>query len=100
MDKKKPTTKGKLGNESRINSPRSHTPLTRFIAWIKLGSTDSFTTMQELDICRPSPRTSNTRAIGHPIKPPNLANLYLFSLSPTGVDLALLICLEVALWIS
>jgi hypothetical protein len=53
MDKKKPTTKGKLGNESRIN---------------------------------------NTS--------PNLASLYLFTLSPTGADLALLICLEEALWIS
>ncbi|MNC47062.1 hypothetical protein D3C75_961060 [compost metagenome] len=100
MDKKTPTTKGKLGNESRINSPRSHTPLTCLMARIKLGPTDTFTTMQELGICRPSAGTSNTRAIGHPIKTPNLASLYLFSLSPTGVDLALLICLEVALWIS
>lgn len=31
---------------------------------------------------------------------PNLARLYLLTLSPTGADLALLICLEAALWIS
>lgn len=100
MDKKKLTTKGKLGNESRINIPRSQTPLTCLMARIKLGPTDTFTTMQKLDICRSSARTSNTRAIAHPIKTRNLASLYLFSLSPSGVELALLICLEVALWIS
>jgi hypothetical protein len=100
MDKKKPTTKGKLGNESRINTPRSHTQLTRLMARIKLGPTDTFTTMRELNICCPSARTSKLRAIDYSIKTPNLASLYLFTLSPTGADLALLICLEAALWIS
>ncbi|EJM75739.1 hypothetical protein PMI29_00265 [Pseudomonas sp. GM49] len=97
MDKKMPTTKGKLGNESRTNNPRSHTQLTRLITRIKLGPID---TMRELNICRPSARTSKLRAIAPPIKPPNLASLYLLTLSPTGADLALLICLEAALWIS
>jgi len=97
MDKKKPTTKGKLGNESRTSTPRSHTQFTSLMARIKLGPTD---TMRELNICRPSARTSKLRAIDHPIKPPNLASLYLLTLSPTGADLALLICLEAALWIS
>jgi hypothetical protein len=97
MDKKKPTTKGKLGNESRTNTPRSHTQFIRLITRIKLGPID---TMRELNICRPSARTSKRRAIDHPIKTPNLTSLYLLTLSPTGADLALLICLEAALWIS
>jgi len=100
MDKKKPTTKGKFGNQSRINNPRSHTQLTHFMAQIKLGPTNTFTTMRDQNICRPSARASKLRAIDHSIKTPNLASLYLFTLSPTGADLALLICLEVALWIS
>ncbi|MGE8096633.1 hypothetical protein ACQKP6_01470 [Pseudomonas fluorescens] len=100
MDQKKPTTKGKFGNESRINNPRSHTQLPRLMAQIKLGSTDTFTTMRDQNICHPSARVSKLRAIEHSIKPLNLASLYLFTLSPTGADLALLICLEAALWIS
>lgn len=100
MDKKKPTTKSKRGNESRINNTCSNTQLVRLMARIKLEPTDTFTTMRDLNICRPSARTSKLRAIDHSIKTPNLASLSLFTLSPTDADLALLICLEVALWIS
>jgi hypothetical protein len=92
MDKKKPTTKGKLGNESRVNNTCSNTQLARLLARIKLGPTDA------MNICRPSARTSKLRAIAPSIKTPNLASLY--PLSPIGADLALLICLEAALWIS
>ena len=100
MDKKKPITKGKLGNESRTNNARSNTQLARLKAWPKLGPTNTFTTIRDQNICRPSALASKLRAIDHSIKTPNLASLYLFTLSPTGADLALLICLEVALWIS
>ncbi|NSX08526.1 hypothetical protein HTX81_08010 [Pseudomonas lini] len=68
MDKKKPITKGKLGNESRTNNARSNTQLARLKAWPKLGPTDVLTTMRELNICRPSARISKLRAIDHPIK--------------------------------
>lgn len=94
MDKKKPTAKGTLGNESRINNTCSNTQLVRLMARIKLEPTDT------MNICRPSARTSKLRAIAPPIKPPTLASLYLLTLSPIGADLALLICLEAALWIS
>lgn len=94
MDKNKPITKGKLGNESRVNNTCSNTQLARLMARIKLGPTDT------MNICRPSARTSKLRAIAPPIKTPNLASLYLLTLPPIGADLALLICLEAALWIS
>lgn len=99
MDKKKPTTKGKLGNESRINNTCC-SQRARLMARIKPGPADTFTTIWELNICRPSVRASKLLTIGHSIKIPNLVSLYLLTLSPTGPDLALLICLEAALWIS
>lgn len=37
---------------------------------------------------------------GRPIACPNLARRYLFSISPAGTDLVLLIALEVLLWIA
>lgn len=68
MDKNKPITKGKLGNESRVNNTRSNTQLARLIASPKLKPTDALTTMRELNICRPGARISKLRAIDHPIK--------------------------------
>ena len=66
-DKKKPTSKGRLKNDSHVNDTSGSAQRIRLLARIKQGPVDTFTAIRELNILRPGARISELRAAGHPI---------------------------------
>ncbi len=52
---------------TRVENTRRNAQNTRLVAHLRLGQADTFTTMRELNICRPGARICDLRASGYEI---------------------------------
>lgn len=67
-DKKKPTAKGRLKNDSHVNDTSGNAQRARLLARLRLGPVDTLTAIWELNIMRPGARIFELRALGYPIQ--------------------------------
>ncbi len=66
-DKKKPTTKGRLKNDSHVNDTSGSAQRARLLSRLHLGPVDTITARAELNIMMPAARVKELREQGHPI---------------------------------
>lgn len=66
MDKKKANQKASQEN-SRLQNTSNEAQLARLVLHLRMGSSDTFTIMRELNICRPGARICDLRATGYKI---------------------------------
>ncbi len=67
-DKKKPTTKGRLKNDSHVNDTSGSAQRARLLARVQqAGSVTTITARAELNIMMPAARVKELREQGHPI---------------------------------
>jgi hypothetical protein len=66
MDKKKANHKASP-ETSRLHNNSLSAQLTRLLARLRIGQTDTFSIMRELNICRPGARICDLRTAGYSI---------------------------------